>query len=311
MAIRLDPRYPVVWRSPDTLQVGVDHPLIVLAGVGTGLESVVSALQAGIPRSGAVLLGKQAGASAEAVSALINGLGPALLPEHGAAPVPVADSSPRAVCIDGIGPTADRLLLLLRDLGVGSLSLHDAELAGTGSTGSAPPRREPLSKPPREPALAVIIGDYVLDPRRHARWVRRDIPHLPVIFSDTEVRIGPLVEPGFGACLRCVELAHVDHDAAWPALACQLVSRRSLTETTRISIDVAAQVALIVHDRLMTGSSKLTATSSRSPSLVIDVGTGRIRRRAHRPHERCGCRSLPGNEIAPDQISAAGPASTS
>jgi len=298
MAIRLNPRFPVVWRSPDTIQVGVDHPLLVLSGVTTGLEIVLSALQDGIPRSGAIMLGERAGASAAEVSALIEALHPALLAD-GCCPPPgtIAAASGQIVCIDGAGPTADRVRLLLHDLGLRSL-----ELAAAGLTTSAGVVR---------PAFAVIIGDYVLDPGRHTRWVRRDTPHLPVIFSDSQVRIGPLVEPGEGACLRCVELDHVDRDPAWPALACQLVSRRSLAESVRISVDVAARVASIVHDRLSMGTSELTSTATSSTSLLIDVGTGTVRRRVHRPHERCGCRSLSGIATVPDLIAVAGPASTS
>jgi bacteriocin biosynthesis cyclodehydratase domain-containing protein len=295
MTIRLDPRYPVVWRSPDTLQVGIDHPVVVIRAVSDGLERVVAALASGVPRSGAIMLGRQAGASTEATLAMLRALRPALiiteetpagnLPAAGPGPLPAAgpDAASRAVCVDGLGPTAERIRTLLADLG---LLLADPDGAGA--------------------ALAIVVGHYALEPDRHGRWLRRDVPHLPVLFSDREVRIGPLVEPGVGPCLYCLELNHIDADPAWPAIACQLLTRRAPTETPRASIEVAVRVAGLAHDRVHSGRSTLVGAS-----LVIDAESGVLRRLGHRPHERCGCRSLPENVTALSGSAAGGPPPTS
>ncbi len=329
MVIRLNPRYPLVWRSPDTIQFGIDRPLVVVPGVTMALERVIAALRTGVPRSGAMMLGRQAGASDAEISTLLLELRPALLttpettqettqattqattsattPETTQATAPAtapettsgttSETAPargelpritavpdlsasasctfpatepvQAVCVDGQGPTADRLRALFSDLGI------------------------PVPATDADPGLAVVIGHYALAPGRHGRWLRRDIPHLPVVFSDSEVRVGPLIEPGTGPCLYCLELTHVDEDPAWPAIAGQLLMREALTETARTSIDVAVRVAGLVQDRLGSGRSELTATS-----LAIDANTRAVSRRAHRPHERCGCRSLPENVIA-------------
>jgi bacteriocin biosynthesis cyclodehydratase domain-containing protein len=106
------------------------------------------------------------------------------------------------------------------------------------------------------------------------------------------VRIGPLVEPGAGPCLTCLELERVDDDPAWPAIACQLLHRAAPTETTRLGIEAATTVAGMVHDRVFAASNQFA-----SASLAIDAATLTVRRRAHRPHERCGCRFLPENVI--------------
>jgi bacteriocin biosynthesis cyclodehydratase domain-containing protein len=274
MVLRLDPRYPLVWRSPDTIQVGIDHPVVVLAGVTAALENVVAALRGGVPWAGALMLGRRRGASDADVAALLSALRPAL--EDTSVPA-AAETTPATVCLDGIGPTADRIRALLGDLGF----------------------RAPA--PGTDPDLAVLVGHFVLEPERHGRWLRRDIPHLPVVFSDREVHVGPLVEPGAGPCLYCLELAHADSDRAWPAMATQLLLREAPTETVRIGIDVASRVAGLVHDRLRSGRSEFTATS-----LAIDAATGEVRPREHRPHERCGCRSLPGTVTVPAGNAAAG-----
>ena len=274
MTLRLDPRYPVVWRSPDSIQIGVDRPLAVITALSPGLERVLAALYVGVPHSGALMIGREGGASDEATLALLCALRPALLvtaetaPASGRMSAPdAADEPPPATCVDGSGRTAQLIRTLIGTLG---LPLTAAD--------------EP------RPALAVVVGHYALEPERHGRWLRRDIPHLPVIFSDTEVRIGPLVEPGVGPCLYCLELARMDADPSWAAVACQLLSRQAPTDTPRAGIDVAALVAGISHDRLLLGQSTLTRSA-----LVLNAASGALTRRGYQPHERCGCGAVPGN----------------
>jgi bacteriocin biosynthesis cyclodehydratase domain-containing protein len=293
MVLRLDPRYPLVWRTPDTIQLGIDRPLAVVPGVTAPLENVISALRVGIPRSGALMLGRQAGATDAATSALLEALSPALLDLDPAGSPGVPDGPPDpggrpVVCVDGTGPTADRIRALLAELGIRVIATGTPQPPrhhGRGGPDHADPDRS-------EPDLAVLVDHFVFAPERHGRWLRRDVPHLPVLFSDTEVRIGPLVEPGAGPCLTCLELEHVDDDPAWPAIACQLLHRTAPTETTRLSIEVATLAAGMVCDRLFAASNQFAAAS-----LAVDAGSLSVRRRAHRPHERCGCRFLPENVI--------------
>jgi len=310
MILRLDPRCTLVWRTPDTIQLGVDRPLAVVPGVTAPLESVIAALRVGVPASGALMLGQQAGATDEATRALLDALGPALL----AAPVPPSpgggtqaqDGTPfgqsRAVrmpsrpapvvFVDGAGATAARIRALLADLSItvvepGQPVRGDDRRALAGGAAGGP-----ADGGAQGPDLAVIVDHFVLAPERHGRWLRRDVPHLPVVFSDAEVRIGPLVEPGAGPCVTCLELERVDDDPAWPAIAAQLLHRTAPTETARTAIEVATMVAGMVHDRLFAASNEFA-----SASLALDAGSWKVRRRAHRPHERCGCRFLPENVI--------------
>jgi bacteriocin biosynthesis cyclodehydratase domain-containing protein len=292
MILRLDPRYPLVWRTPDTIQLGIDTPLAIVPGVTAPLECVIAALRVGVPRSGALMLGRQAGATDAATAALLCALAPALVGiDPGVAvpgvAVPGTETPPLTVtwfggrpagpahrgdrpvvCVDGAGATADRIRRLLADLGI------------------------TVATPGQLPDLAVIVDHFVLAPERHGHWLRRDVPHLPVLFSDTEARVGPLVEPGAGPCLTCLDLERVDGDPAWPAIASQLLHRTAPTETARLGIEVAATAAGIVHERVFASSNEFAAAS-----LAIDAATLTVRRRAHRPHERCGCRFLPESVI--------------
>ena len=63
---------------------------------------------------------------------------------------------------------------------------------------------------------------------------------------------------------------------------------------------MAGRVAGISHDRLVLGRSTITESA-----LVIDAESGTLTRRAYRPHERCGCRTVPGNMAV---LPEAGPA---
>ncbi len=285
MALRLDPRIPVVWRTPDSIQLGVDRPLTVVSGLTPALERVLGALGGGVPLSGALMLGRSAGASEPEITRLLDALRPALLGDEWTTPRPAG-----RVWMDGSGPTADRIGGLLGDLGIRVLPQgadRDAALRAADASDG-------------EPELAILVAHYVIEPARHGRWLRRDIPHLPVIFSDTGVRHGPLVEPGAGPCLTCVDLASVDADPAWPALAVQLLGRRAPTETPLVSAEVAIRVARLVETRLRTG---MPGTAGESYSS--DAETGEVTRRVHQPHERCGCRSLTGSGTAPVAPAAA------
>jgi hypothetical protein len=281
MVIRIDPRIPLVWRTPDTLQLGVDHPVVV-PGVSAALETVVAALRRGIPLAAAELLGVDAGASPEQVRALLTVLGPTLIDTQAGPGSPASATAP--VCVDGDGPTAHRLCGLLTD---GGLDVHSrSEAAAAGEVVS----------------LAVLIGHYALVPGRHAFWLRRDIPHLPVVFSDTEVRIGPLVTPGCGPCLYCLELTHTDADTTWPRIASQLQGKLAPTETARLSIDIAGRTAVYVQSFLDGEPSLLLAHS-----LAVNGHSGALTLRAHRSHGSCACQSLPENGTAPEEYVAAGP----
>lgn len=269
MIIRLDPRHALVWRSPDTIQLGIDRPVVVLRGLTVALEQVLAAVQVGVPVTGAVMLGMQAGATEAEVHALVRALEPGLVKSDAGAGVGAgaeADAaSDRWVLVDGNGPTVERIRRVLAALGIS---------------------REPAAD--ALPVLVVIVGHFALEPARHARWLRRDVPHLPVVFSDSEVRIGPLVEPGSGPCLYCLELHRLDDDDAWPAIASQLFSRQAPTETPARSVEAVSRTVELIQHFLRDGRAPDTATS-----LVIDAATGVVTRRVHQPHAHCACRALP------------------
>ncbi|RIJ49673.1 hypothetical protein DZG00_11480 [Clavibacter lycopersici] len=288
MAIRLDPRLPLVWRTPDSLQLGVDRPSVVLTAVSRLDERLLDALSHGVSRGGLDMIAATEGATPAHVTQLLDLVRPALLPprEPGSASRDGADLPRRTltgpIAVVGGGPTADRVADALARAG------HDVAL-----------RRIADDADPRT-GLAVIVAHFAIAPAVYGRWSREDVPHLPVVIGDRHAVVGPLVEPGRTVCCYCLDLARRDADPAWPAIATQLLGRDSGSEAGLVPAEVAALAARPADLLLTTGANALATHQA-----VLDVRTGRVTRRASRPHPRCGCRALPGTATAPaDRIAA-------
>lgn len=261
MVLRLDPRLPVVWRTPTSLQFGVTRPTVVLHDLDLASEKMIAALGSGISRSGLDMVARSAGAAEGAVDELLARLRPILLREKSPKPAPVV--------VAGSGLLADRLTGLLAAAGVPVL------LARTVAAAEA-----------AQASFAIVIGSYVLDPALHSLWLRRDVAHLPVVLGDSSVAIGPLVEPGRTACLLCLQRHATDADPAWPAIASQLWGRQSPAETELVASEAAAIVArLVLSGGAMSGGAA-------SDQLVIEAHSGEQSRQTFAVHPECGCLAL-------------------
>src|ERR1700754_4054106 len=131
------------------------------------------------------MIAKAAGADAADAAALLAAL------EHDL--VPARRASVPRVEVFGDGPVATALAALVGD-----------------HTSVGPPE------------FAILVADWVVSPADHGSWLRRDIPHLPVVLGDSGATIGPFLEPGSCPCLLCVHRARADADPAWPPIASQL-----------------------------------------------------------------------------------------
>ncbi|MDJ0334519.1 hypothetical protein QMG83_04710 [Salinibacterium sp. G-O1] len=268
MTLRLDPRLPLVWRSPFDIQVGVDPAVVRIDDVTLEQQKMLAALAVGTSSSGlAMLAGGRSPEAAHARDELLGLVAPALEP----APRPVLGT----VAISGTSALVTAIGGLLARHGVEVLLAVDAaDLADT------------------TPNLAIVVGHFVLAPELHAVWLRRDIPHLPVVVGETATVVGPVVEPGTGPCLLCLELHHRDADVAWPAIASQLLGRRSGAETAILVAETAAAAARMVIERLLSPAGIGAAESVR-----IDGATGERRRQVWQVHPECGCAGIPGMEV--------------
>lgn len=268
MLLQLDPLVPLVWRTTSTLQFGIDRPRLVLEELGPFDELLISALRSGTPRSALFALARRERVDASRVHDLLALLDGVLLPLSGR-PQPAQ----RTVVVDGEGPTAERLNTELAEAGIAT------------AWGLPAPAR---------PDLVVLIAHYALPPRRYGRWLRADVPHLPIVFGDSGVRIGPLVQPGAGPCLFCIDLSRTDEDPAWPTLASQLQGRTAPGEQSHSARLAAALTTGLVTAWLTARSGGGgQAAGDRWATTSVHIGAdGWVSRAEHRPHAECGCRAL-------------------
>jgi bacteriocin biosynthesis cyclodehydratase domain-containing protein len=278
MVIKLDGRFAIVWRDPFSLQVGVDPARVVLREVTPADERMIAALRSGVSRSGLEMIASSSGASERDVASLLRTLKPVLLSDR----VGVAAAR---VSIVGCGQTVERIANTLALAGV-SVSVSTTSVDDSAD-------------------LGIVVGHYVLDPDSYGFWLRRDLPHLPVVFGDDSVLIGPLVEPGNTPCLYCLEHYRRDADASWSAIASQLWGRPASSETALVSSETAARVARLVLGRLESGRARGRTAAARSYRLAVD--TGEVTRRDWVPHPGCGCVGIPGTDL--ETVSAGRPGS--
>jgi bacteriocin biosynthesis cyclodehydratase domain-containing protein len=249
MVLRIDPRVPLVWRDPTSMQFGVDEPRVILRDLDPTTERMIAALTAGVSPSGLAMIGgAKAGALLDQLAAVLESATPSVA----------------RVVIVGRSTVADRLAAVLTTEHCTVERVRDAAAAED-----------------RDADLGIAVGEFVLDPQLHGLWLRRDVPHLPAIVGDLRVSIGPLVEPGSSPCLHCVHLWRRDTDAAWPAIAAQVWGRTAAIGELAAT-EAAAAIARLAVGRLRNGPG----TAQRH---LIELATGARSVEAVAVHPECEC----------------------
>ena len=265
MMLRLAPSQPPLWRSESSVQFGA-NAVARVDGVTLWQERLLDALVDGIPDAMLVPLARSLGASADEAADFVGVI------RHALARAPEAGRAVIVEVPDGLARA---------ELDVIVSALEGAELSVEVATPWSP-------TPARTPVIAV--AHRLLDPRRAARLVAADVPHLPLELSGDLVNVGPLVIPGITACVACAHAHHRDADPSWPLVAVQLLGRAP-TPTDRALLLEAAVLA----SRMLSG-----AATGPAASVTLSAQTVRRTWHAHRPHEHCQCRSPAGIAMADD-----------
>jgi hypothetical protein len=166
----------------------------------------------------------------------------------------VAARSAKHVVISGEGDLPCALATLLRVGGIGRVSVGanavdtlDLELR------RHPPGLTTFGSVSQAPDLVVLAAVGAIRVGAGDPWLRRGIPHLPLVVQGHRVQVGPLIAGGAGPCLTCLDLHRRDRDSAWPALLSQLAPDGPLLPGAPVSLEstltamTAGTTAMIVH----------------------------------------------------------------
>ncbi len=287
MHLRLDPQWPLVWRSTDTLQCGVDSPRALVRDVDEADEQIIRLLTSGVQVSSLRYFGRTLGVTVERVNSLVRSLDPVLIKNKGIAPV--TDEGRRTPLPVWVHPSSI-------DKGIVKSAL---ELSGIHVL---PEDQTPLS--PRDgekagisvqPTLVVLSSNYAIRPQQYREWMRNDTPHVPIIFSDSSVTVGPLVVPGTTSCLFCYDMHRRDSDPAWPAIATQAITCTAPTLRGDLVALSAAILVSNIRDFVESRVDKGTIDWADSPvrilgrTATIDQSSGDVSYAAVSKHPLCDC----------------------
>lgn len=289
-----------VWRTPTTLQIGLDDDVLVLEHVPPLTDQLLQTLASD---------GQFAESSDTARLAWQDWLLDRL-DEHGLLGGPAWAARIR---IMGSGVVAQRIATLLIDVGHTVLIHDSAPLPGTRRTQGqrlvSQLRRTPRRHGGRavvdagEPVDLTVVCTGTCEPDRSLTdsLARGGHPYLVVRTRPGTAIAGPLVVPSETSCVRCADLWRSLADPAWARLAAQLAHRPSPDDplldawVTAVSL---AQIAAFLHGE--TGEL-------RSRTLTLAADTGRTTLRVWPLHHDCIChgrRRELGNSSVPDRIGA-------
>lgn len=330
MQVRLRPGMRVLWRDPDTVQVGPGATArVTLTNPNARQLALLADLQAQgvahdranpvlsrlydanllLPMSRANMQGlNHACRTRLAGDAQILGIAD----ELGEGWRALAGRQRSTVEIQGLGRTGALLARALAHAGVGRLIISDDGPIAREDTapGGYSPRhvsesREGILRAILErdhpevsvatasaaaPDLTILIERYVANPIRYQGLMRQDIPHLSILMSDDHATVGPVVIPGKSPCLQCLDLHRLDHDPAWPMLATQLMNIQ-LSEPQPEESLLAGLTAYLAAGQVL---SVLAAGTPKAVGSTMEfrVGSYMPALRKWTMHPDCGCSHL-------------------
>ena len=249
---RLKPHARVLRRGRGALQVGVASDAgVVLEGLSEAEMALVARLDGSLDLPALDALAARTGVAPGRVAGLLQALRErhllldlptdrAFLGDLGEAtaggPAPDADALAAAyrlpgdgyallaarrrqhVVVSGEGALPHALTSLLRAGGVGRVDAGPVAAEAL----DLDLRHDPAA---RVPQLVVLTAAGALASETGAPWLRRAVAQLPVVVQGHRVVVGPLVVPGRGPCLRCLDLHRCDRDPALAGAAAQLAPR--------------------------------------------------------------------------------------
>lgn len=134
--------------------------------------------------------------------------------------------------------------------------------------------------------LVLAAVDDIPDRAHSDDLMHAGVPHLWAYLRDLVGVVGPLVDPGRSACMRCVDASRADLDPTWLTVLTAGAARpRATSPCDPILGTVVA--AWAVQEAALWGSGMLPMTYD----AVVDIplGLGQVTTQPHTLHPQCGC----------------------
>ena len=223
----------------------------------------------------------------------------------------------RTVHVDDLSAPGLALTLGLASAGVGRVVTHDQSLVEANDLGPSGYPTQLLGKTKVEAVRALlasspnqmgvvpghkltarnleaidcaaIIAHEAIEPRRYVQWLNRDVPHLALSFEVDHASVSPLIVPGRGPCLFCLEQARVKQDPSWPVLASQLVTTKDRLDDSSSRLfcaGVAIQKILAQLDSV----GDFRQTDKELVGYRLHLSSGTISEFRWPEHEACSCK---------------------
>jgi len=159
-------------------------------------------------------------------------------------------------------------------------------LARAAGLAEAAPRRV------APPDCGVLIGVGEPDRDLLDAWTRAGTPHLLVRLTEGRAVIGPFVQAGSTACLRCIDAHCTDADPAWPLLVRQYAaaSARDRPDGAPEPVDpLLASLALAWAARDLASYVEGRQPTTWSATVTVHPRLTRLETRRWLRHPACGC----------------------
>ena len=309
----LRPGLLALWRDRDTVQIGIDPRRAVAISGMSQASDVIRLLDGSRERDQLVAEARERGVQPAVTERIITLLAAAgvlvdfssdvlrsvppeltrqLTPVLAAASVAAEDGDGGARLI------ARRSSTTLLVCGSGPIAAIVADLlARSGlairSSPIAPVQQLAGPQPTDPPDLVVLVGHQ--SPAETAELSRVRLPHLAVYADEAIGVVGPLVQPGITACLRCIDLAKAERDPAWPLILAQVAGHSA--EPAACDAVLAATVASqAAAQALAFADQSPLAHATANGTLELVCPTWQWRRRSWLPHPACTCGSSDGDK---------------
>jgi bacteriocin biosynthesis cyclodehydratase domain-containing protein len=153
---------------------------------------------------------------------------------------------------------------------------------------------------PAPPALVLVLSVGEIDRAELDPWVRAGVPHLPVRMVEGTAVVGPFVEPGRTACVRCLD-AHAEEADPRHAVLTLDHSRAATDRTDGVAEPVDTALATIavawaVRDAITHLDGERPSTWSATVQLGARLST--VTQAQWLRHPACGCTWLADEHLS-------------